>query len=113
MPLETAEHHYREDHTHTEDDRPKNVAWNVGIERPDEPSETALLGLLECLGWCPFQHGRLRSPALLLTTGKLEGAIGFRERARRSLTHPLESVGCQLDGDLTGSVAPTSAGLHL
>ena len=39
MPLEAAEHHYREDHTHPEDDRPKNVALNVGIKRPNQLSE--------------------------------------------------------------------------
>ena len=42
MPLEAAEHQYREDRTYPDDDRPENVARNVGIKRPNEPSETAL-----------------------------------------------------------------------
>jgi hypothetical protein len=37
MALEAAEHHWREDRTHPEDDRPKNVARNLGINRPDYP----------------------------------------------------------------------------
>ena len=44
MPLEAAEHHYREDHTHPEDDRPKNVALNVGIKRPNQLSDVCSLG---------------------------------------------------------------------
>jgi len=40
MPLEAAEHHYREDHTHPEDDRPKNVALNVGIKRPNQLADS-------------------------------------------------------------------------
>ena len=61
------------------DDRPKNVARNVGIKRPNEPSEAAVLVLLECLGWCPFQHDCLRLAGSIVNNRmKLEGAIWFR-----------------------------------
>jgi hypothetical protein len=79
MPLETAEHHYREDHPHADDDRPKNVACNVGIKRSNEPSETALLVLSECLGVFVSAW----QPPLVGPTGRYnrimpEGAIWFR-----------------------------------
>ena len=44
-PLEAAEHQFLEDHTLPENDRPKNVARNFGVKRPDYPSDACSLGL--------------------------------------------------------------------
>ena len=124
MPLE-AEHRLLEDHSHPEHDRPKNVARNFGINMSGLAfaghSLVLLLVLLECLGWCPFQHGRLRSPALgLLITGKAQrrasgsfecGRLrcGFRKsnlmrtaralaRALRHLREPFSGLVLPLEG---------------
>jgi hypothetical protein len=67
-----------QDRGHPEDDRPKKVTRNFGIERPDYPSEACLLVLLKGIAWCPLQHGRLLSPAFGGYNGmKLKGASWF------------------------------------
>ena len=66
-------------------------------------ADLAFLVLLERIV-CPFQHGRLRSPALrLLKRMKLEGAIWFLANAAGAISLATQ-VDC-LDGSLHGARA--------
>ena len=68
-----------------------NVAWNVGINRPNEPSETALLGLLEWAGGLPVRSpqrrgvptNRLREGPASPPNQRARQAVGFDEHTNK------------------------------